>query len=127
MQKINFEQVITDLAGKPAQTKAAPNDPPVDLTLRGVCIEALGGPGQIKVEEKIQRTLLAEKIFENKEPELTVEELAMLKKLVGENVNHFIICTKALRLLDPPVPEKESETKDNVTPLTPDSDNKNTN
>ena len=107
MQKIDFTQPILDLTEEPISTGLDEHGGKIPLTLRSVCIQAIGDQKNMSVGQKLESTLLAEKIFSNDKPGLTAKEVAMLVELVGKHIDHYLVCTRSIRLLDPPdcVPE----------------------
>lgn len=73
--------VLTDLSGEAMNGTNGP------LTLRSACVDALLGTYQdeasLSGEEKYRRFQLAAKLSGSDEVDLTAEEIAQLKKLVG--------------------------------------------
>jgi hypothetical protein len=57
-----------------------------DMLLRSACTQALmtTGKSNPEGEEKLRRFMLARRIHEEGKPSFTVEEVALLKKLIGE-------------------------------------------
>jgi hypothetical protein len=82
--KINFNQPIKNIQGEEIK----------DLTLKVVSVESLlatFSDEQISGEEKAKRYLLATRIYANEELELTVEEIAKIKQLIGKGYGPLIV------------------------------------
>jgi hypothetical protein len=94
---INFESGLTDFDGK-----VMPNASGQPATLKGIAIDALmasyQGEDKLSGEEKMNRFLLAEKIHKG-EFDLTVEEIAMLKTLIGKAFTPIVV-GQAWRILE---------------------------
>lgn len=98
--------------GKSSEAIAAPEQlipEPDPLTLRSVLCNALMGQYEdekaLNGEEKVLRWKLAQKVHSEDEPDLTVEDVALVKKLVGKAYGPVVV-GPALTLLDPvSVPE----------------------
>lgn len=89
--KVLLEKGLFDLDGNVIESSA--NMP---ATIRGVCIEALlvsyTDEVNLTGEEKLARWLLATKLkVTSKEVELTVEEIAKIKKLVGKAFGPLVV------------------------------------
>ncbi len=87
--KVNFDKQLVSLDGEVIlDTKGNP------AVLRGVAIDALlavfGDEQNLAGEEKLKRYIVAEKVYKH-EDDLTVEELALLKKLIGKAYNPLIV------------------------------------
>jgi len=96
MMKIKLATVMTDLFGKPIKNGE------VDFLLSDVCMNALLSPDDEKeADEKVKRYRLAVKCSNGADPDLSVEEVALLKKLIGR-VYPPLIVGKAYDLIDPP-------------------------
>lgn len=96
--KINFEQVLKELDGKIIQIPGEG----VDLTLKIVASRSLSmifNDEQISGEEKAKRGLLAFRIYANSDIDLTVEEVALVKKLIGKAYGPLIV-TQAWEMLE---------------------------
>lgn len=82
--KCNFDHIMTDIDGTVIPLSAADKSP---LLLKQVCTIALTGnlPGDDRVggEEKFNRYKLAMKIHDGGEVELTPEEAAKIKHVIG--------------------------------------------
>ncbi len=82
--KLAVETKLLDVAGKEivvSETDATP------VTLRFVCVHALLNPAADEAldgVEKFKRAELAKRMYDNAEPELSVEEVAKIKMLVGK-------------------------------------------
>jgi hypothetical protein len=83
--KINFNQQLKNLRGEDL-----PN-----LTLKAVAIEALLAMYEdertLTGEEKAKRYLLATRIYANDELDLTVEEIAQVKQIIGRGYGPLIV------------------------------------
>jgi hypothetical protein len=83
--KINFNQIIKTIKGEEIK----------DLTLKSVSVEALlatfNDEQSLSGEEKAKRYLLATRIYANDELDLTVEEVAKIKQLVGKGYGPLIV------------------------------------
>lgn len=85
--KINFEQKIFSIKGKPIKG----NDGS-DLDLETVCGSSLLTAGQnLNGEASFKQYKLAKKISSGGEVEITVEEAAMIKDLVGKNWGPVVV------------------------------------
>lgn len=106
---INFNQKLKNYNGKPiTHDRPVENGGPMEVTLRWACCEALMGnvPGEkLEGEVKIKRYLLAQKIYQ-KDVELTAEETADLKHLIGIGFS-TAVAGAALPLLDPAMVKEE--------------------
>lgn len=100
--KIDFTPTINDLKGKPIKEGDA-EDSPV-ATLGSICITALMAQFEdertLPAKEKVSRFKLAQKLVDAKELELKVEEVNLLKTLVGKAFGALIV-GRAEELLDP--------------------------
>ena len=79
--KINVAVILNDLSGNPIKSGES------DLTLREVCVNSLlmNKPNEsVEGTEKLARYTLAQRINDSDVAELTVEELAKIKKLIAE-------------------------------------------
>ena len=83
--KINFNQPIKSLQGEAIK----------DLTLKVVSTEALLAPfddeRSLGGEEKAKRYLLATRVYANDELDLTVEEVAKIKQLIGKGYGVLVV------------------------------------
>ena len=83
--KINFSQQLKNLKGEEIK----------DLTLKVVSTEALlatfDDERALSGEEKAKRYLLATRVYANEELDLTVEEIAKLKQLIGKGYGPLIV------------------------------------
>lgn len=112
--KIDVTQNLLDLNGREmfvirqaCPTCGRPKEEPYLRTLRNTCTDALNEDyldeqrsGGVPSDEKFRRHCLAMKIHNNDEPELAVEELALLKKVVAKMFPPRIM-GPAWMLLDP--------------------------
>lgn len=101
---IDFSQPIVDENGKPV-----PIDPKQEslgvVTLKFAAIHALTGlyddEKGLQPEKKFERGMLAQKISESDKPiQLTAEQVAMIKQLIGKAYGPWVIA-KAWPMLDP--------------------------
>lgn len=102
--KVKTTEVLTSLQGEPLREMEAydnekfisseetPNENPThtrrkEITLRDVCVAALTsgfeGEARMTAPVKLELYLLSVKIFQNDEVDLTVEEIALVKKRIG--------------------------------------------
>ena len=83
--KINFNQPIKNIQGEEIK----------DLTLKTVSVEALlatfSDEQSLSGEEKAKRYLLATRIYANDELDLTVEEIAKIKQLIGKGYGPLVV------------------------------------
>ena len=84
--KINFNQPIKNIQGEEIK----------DLTLKTVSVEALlatfSDEQSLSGEEKAKRYVLATRIYANPEElDLTVEEIAKIKQLIGKGYGPLIV------------------------------------
>ena len=88
--KIDFSQLITGLDGK-----ALKSGDGTDSTLASICVEALllNYPGEERTEkaEKLKRGKLAEKVYNQAEIDVTVEEATLLQTLVGKAYGPIVV------------------------------------
>ena len=93
--KINFNQPIHNIQGKDIK----------DLTLKSISVEALlatfSDEQSLSGEEKVKRYLLATRIYADSEGlDLTVEEIAKIKQLIGKGYGPLIV-GQTWEMLDP--------------------------
>ena len=87
-----------------------------NITLKTVCVNSLmrqyEDEKNLNGEEKLKRGLLAERIYKAKKTiDLTVDELKLLKDLIGKNPQYNpLFVMRAYELLDPV--KKETEKKE---------------
>ena len=84
--KINFNQPIKNIQGEEIK----------DLTLKTVSVEALlatfSDEQSLSGEEKAKRYVLATRIYANPEElDLTIEEMAKIKQLIGKGYGPLIV------------------------------------
>ena len=84
--KINFNQPIKNIQGEEIK----------DLTLKTVSVEALlatfPDEQSLSGEEKAKRYLLATRIYANPEElDLTIEEIAKIKQLIGKGYGPLVV------------------------------------
>jgi len=110
--KINVTQQIMELDGTPIVTggQACPTCGQVmgksePMTVRLAATRALTAGYQdeqnLKGDQKVDRFHLALKITDEDKPDLTVEEIATIKKLIGKRYLPVIV-GRAWAILDPP-------------------------
>jgi len=111
--KINLLSKILNLKGEPILTKEDGKE--VDLILKYVCTEALMNDipkGQNQPlesgREKMKRYKIAQKIEDNDEVDLTVEEVKIIKDQVGQLYGTKVACP-AIILLDPAEEDGKNE------------------
>lgn len=98
--KISFNEALLDFGGKP-MIKEDTGEP---LTIKNVCINSLIGTSpkrDIKPEDKFKQAVLAEKIYNNDELDLSVDNIKLLKDLVGMFWSPIVVM-QVWRKLDPP-------------------------
>ena len=87
--KIRFDETMKDLDGKAIIGDGR------DLTLKQIACNALSlifnDEQNLSGEEKAKRGLLAMRIYANTEIDLTVEEVALIKKLIGKAYGPLIV------------------------------------
>lgn len=81
--KVDFSKVLTDLSGKALTEDGTPASPLV--TLRAVTVTAVLSPNIPATEiEKVERFKLATLVYASADAvPLTVEQVALIKKLIG--------------------------------------------
>lgn len=107
--KIDFSTVLNDLKGVPLKDGLPPaegqEDKREELTLGSVVCSALLAtyPDENNLDPKVkfQRFKLAEKASDGGEQELTVEDAAEIKKLLGKAWGPLVM-GRAYEILDPP-------------------------
>ncbi len=98
--KIDITQQLVGYNGEPIQNGASA------LTLRSVCCEALTAAypeEKLAGEEKVRRFELARLLYAEDEPDVSVEDLALVKQLVGKGYGPVVV-GPAWLLLDPAAP-----------------------
>ena len=86
--KTDFTQALKELDGTSIRVGEK------DLTLKDVSCTSLSLPfadEQISGEEKAKRGLLAFRLYVNPDIDLTLEELGLIKKLVGKGYGSIIV------------------------------------
>lgn len=98
--KVNFDYVFRQISGEEIPN---PNKTSEHFTLRLAAVNALVAANpkeQISGDEKVKRYLLATRIFSgDDELELTAEEAALVKKVIGDGFGAVIV-GQAWGLLD---------------------------
>jgi len=94
--KIDFSTPICDFDGKPLPLiKEGKVVEDKTVTLATVCVEALNAtfPDERELDgkEKFDRFMLASKVYSGGEIDLKVEDLAMIKKLVGKAYGPLVV------------------------------------
>ncbi len=101
---IDFTQILTDLDGKPVKNSE------IEVTLGAAATHALLTPfpdeQNLSGEEKVKRFLLATKVREAKDVKLTIDELNMIKKLVGKAYAPLLV-GRIWEIIDPASVEKK--------------------
>jgi len=108
--KVNVISVIHDIEGIPLRDAAIKDTegrvlrPERDFTLRKACTEALQALNlsgdSPDGEERFKRYQLALKIMSSEEPDLTVEEITKLKRLIGLAFGTIVV-GRAYEIHDP--------------------------
>jgi len=100
--KINVATKLLDMDGKEIPASAEPDAEPV--TLCKIAVEALMGiykdEPDLSGEEKVKRFKLAMKLRDGDEPDLEVEELALIKKLIGKAFPSPLVVARCFDILD---------------------------
>lgn len=96
---VDFTTTIKGLDGKPIPTSETDKTPVTLGSIAEVALIAPGGAEPLTPEEKTRRFFLAIKIHEGKGDRLTVEELALVKKVIGA-VYGPLIYGRAVELID---------------------------
>ncbi len=114
IMRIDFNLVIKDLGNKPIKENIGGKIQDADLKFYSV-FSLTGNPKdptkQINGVEKLKRFELAQKINKGGEIEVTVEEITLIKQLIGEYLP-IIIVGRCYELLDPKEKvESETSTK----------------
>ena len=93
--KVNFTKKLRNIDGKPIKDKDG------TITLSSISINALLAQTKEEVEgkEKVEQYDLALKIRDNKDADLTVEEIAKIKELVGKIFPPLIV-GQTFKMLD---------------------------
>ena len=93
--KISFVQELKELNGTPICIGEK------NLTLKDAACNVLSAAfndEQISGEEKAKRGLLAFRIYANQEIDLTIEELGLIKKLIGKGYGSIVVAQAWLYL-----------------------------
>ena len=97
---VDFSQTIRGLDGKPIPTSDTDKTPVTLGSIAEVALIQPGGTETLTPEEKSRRFFLALKIHEGKGDRLSVEEIALVKKVIGA-VYGPLVYGRAVELLDP--------------------------
>lgn len=100
---VDFKSEIKGLDGKPIPISETDKTPVTLGSVAEVALIAPGGVEPLTPEEKTRRFFLALKIHEGKDGNFTVEELTLVKKVIG-SVYGPLIYGRAVELIDRPVP-----------------------
>lgn len=108
--KVNVTAVLLDLEGIPLRDAAVATStgailrPERDFTLRKACTEALQANGLVgdalDGEERYRRYQLAIKIMSEDLPDLSAEEIAKLKRVIGLAFGAVVV-GRSYEILDP--------------------------
>ena len=101
--KIKVTAILTDWDGEELTYQKTDGEQPIPLTLREVCKNALRTslPGeQMGWAEKCDLWALGARIHDNDEPNLTAEEISMLKERIGK-IYTPVVVGPAIIMLDP--------------------------
>jgi hypothetical protein len=109
--RVNVLTVLLDIEGIPLRDAAIKDTegkvlrPERDFTLRKACTEALQTNGlagdTLDGEERYRRYQLAIRIMSEDSPDLSAEEVAKLKRLIGLAFGAIVV-GRAYEILDPP-------------------------
>jgi len=105
--KVNLKYVFKDLNGDPMTLKQKRDGKDVDvpMELGDICMKSLMmiDPGEkIGSEEKYERAELAYKIWKKDEITLSLEEIGLLKRLIGEKASPIVV-KQSWDILEPKV------------------------
>jgi len=88
--KVNFSQAIKDFEGETVKDEMGK-----ELSLSEICVKAIlalfKSEENISGEEKYKRYKLSDKIYNKSEVELSAEEVAEVKKLVGKMYSPLVV------------------------------------
>ena len=132
--RLNVKDVLKDIdgtamgdmvhvPGEGTKTLVNPDGSKVPLTIMKVAIRALTAPDEkISGEEKLKRSILAEKIY-NANPfvDLTSEEITLIKDRVDKTFTLPYLYKAAVDVLDPKTPKEKLKSVDD-----PDTEEDNT-
>ena len=110
----DFKSQIKGLDGKPIPVSETDKTPVTLGSIAEVALLAPGGVENSTPEEKARRFFLALKIHEGKGDRLTVEELALVKRVIGQ-IYGPLIYGRAVELIDGP-PGSQGPVTDGTTP-----------
>lgn len=104
---VDFTQQLVDVDGKPMIDDAASKDgAPIKVTLSKVSVIALlsdyRDEQNISPEEKFKRWQLAQKIHDANAAQLSAEDVALIKKLVGKRFAASIV-GPVFQIIDPEI------------------------
>jgi hypothetical protein len=99
---IDFTAAITDFDGNPIDGGSP--EKPMPLTLASVSVLALNALSRedenLAGDEKFKRGMLAYHIHKGETDKLSVDDISLIKKLVGKLYNPMVV-VRAYQLLDP--------------------------
>lgn len=112
--KLNFNQSIKALGGEPLKDKDE-NGVLVDIMLKIVVVNALLAPIEKETGiKKFERSELAAKVYNAEgEADLTIDEVALIKKRIGEHYGPILV-GPIWHILEGDKLEKDSEKTDEV-------------
>lgn len=97
---VDFKAQIKGLDGKPIPVSETDKTPVTLGSIAEVALLAPGGPENSTPEEKARRFFLALKIHEGRGDGLTLDELALVKRVIGQ-IYGPLIYGRAVELLEP--------------------------
>ncbi|MCP4674323.1 MAG: hypothetical protein GY854_02155 [Deltaproteobacteria bacterium] len=108
--QFNVGKQLKDFEGNPIlDGKLDTKGNPSKLTLRKVCVNALTAPESgISGEDHCHRYQLAMQIYQtDKAMSVSVEDIALIKRLISNAYPSPLVVGQALEMLDPSAEEKE--------------------
>ena len=105
--KIDFSAPILDLGGKPVKHQDGANDVAKDMVLKDVAVPALTMPykdeDNLAADDKVARAVIAQEIYRGGIVDVSVEDVALIKKLIGKAYGPLVVM-RAYEILDPKEP-----------------------
>jgi len=99
---IDFTAPMVDLDGNPfTNDKGQPVGATLGSVAENALLAAYPDEGSLPGEEKVKRFVLARKIHEAKNVELSAEDVALIKKLIAKDFAGSLVTGEAWSLLDP--------------------------
>lgn len=100
--KIDFSKVLLDLKGEPLMEGAPPNEKPITLSsiLCTALLAQYPDEQSLSGKEKAKRFQIALKIVDGGEQDVSVDDVAEMKKLIGKGFGPLIV-GRAYEMLDP--------------------------